>query len=113
MGLLDFFKKGEKIDTKPATESSFGDFFKTSQPEPEPSPVVQVAPVTPPPVVEEVEPAEPEIKTYEIQAGDSLSKIAKKFYGQANDWNKIYEANKDVIKDPNVIYPGQEIVIPE
>lgn len=49
-------------------------------------------------------------ETYEVQAGDSLSKIAKKYEGMT--WNKIYEANKDQIKDPDVIRPGQKLIIP-
>jgi nucleoid-associated protein YgaU len=51
-------------------------------------------------------------KTYTIVSGDSLSKIAKREYGNANDWPKIVAANSDVIKDPNKIFPGQEIKIP-
>ena len=47
---------------------------------------------------------------YEIKSGDSLSKIATKYPGMT--WQKIYEANKDTIKDPNVIYPGKKIKIP-
>ncbi len=50
------------------------------------------------------------MQTYEVQAGDSLSKIASKFPGMS--WNKIYEANTDTISDPNVIKPGQKIKIP-
>lgn len=50
--------------------------------------------------------------TYVVQKGDSLSKIAKERYGNANQWPKIYEANKDVIKDPDLIYPGQTLRIP-
>lgn len=50
--------------------------------------------------------------TYVVQKGDSLSKIAKERYGNANEWRKIYEANKDVIKDPDLIYPGQTLRIP-
>ncbi len=50
---------------------------------------------------------------YTIKSGDSLSKIAKKFYGDANLYNKIFEANKEVIKDANLIYPGQKIRIPK
>ena len=57
-------------------------------------------------------PAAPSQRDYTIQSGDSLSKIARQFYGNANDWQKIYEANKDKIKDPNMIYPGQKIIIP-
>jgi nucleoid-associated protein YgaU len=52
-------------------------------------------------------------RTYEVQAGDSLSKIAKREYGDANDWNKIYEANKDILKDPDKIFPGQKLKIPD
>jgi nucleoid-associated protein YgaU len=51
-------------------------------------------------------------KTYTVQKGDSLSKIAKHMYGDANEWRKIFEANKDLIKDPDLIYPGQELKIP-
>ena len=51
-------------------------------------------------------------KTYTVQKGDTLSKIAKHHYGDANEWRKIFEANKDIIKDPDLIYPGQELKIP-
>jgi len=56
----------------------------------------------------EVLPGSEEI--YEIKSGDSLSKIAAKYPGMT--WQKIFEANKDIIKDPNLIYPGQKIKIP-
>ena len=49
---------------------------------------------------------------YIIQQGDSLSAIAKKFLGNANEYPKIFEANREVIQDPNKIYPGQKIRIP-
>ena len=52
-------------------------------------------------------------RTYTVVKGDSLSKIAKRFYGNANQWKKIYEANKDAIKNPDLIYPGQTFTIPE
>lgn len=45
--------------------------------------------------------------------GDSLSKIAKKFYGDANKYMKIFEANKDQLKDPDKINVGQKLKIPE
>ena len=51
-------------------------------------------------------------KVYVVVAGDSLSKIAKREYGNANDWPRIFEANKDVLKDPNKICPGQKLRIP-
>ena len=52
-------------------------------------------------------------RTYTVVKGDSLSKIAKQFYGNANQWKRIYEANKDAIKNPDLIYPGQTFTIPE
>jgi hypothetical protein len=51
-------------------------------------------------------------KRYTVQSGDSLSKIAKQFYGNANDYNRIFEANRDKLSDPDKIFPGQELVIP-
>ena len=84
MGLMDFFKKG-KVEPikKPAAP--------TIQP--------QAAPQT-------------ARREYTIKSGDTLSKIAKQYYGNANDWKKIFEANKGVIKDADKIFPGQKIVIP-
>jgi nucleoid-associated protein YgaU len=52
-------------------------------------------------------------RTYTVQAGDSLSKISKQFYGNANEYTKIFEANRDQLKNPNEIRPGQQLVIPE
>jgi LysM domain-containing protein len=49
---------------------------------------------------------------YEVVRGDSLSKIAAKHYGDGNAWRKIFEANRDVIKDPDMIRPGQRLRIP-
>ena len=51
--------------------------------------------------------------TYTVVAGDSLSKIAKHFYGNANEYMKIFEANKDQLKDPDKINVGQKLKIPE
>jgi len=55
---------------------------------------------------------ETEEQTYTIESGDSLSKIAKHFYGDASKWRQIFEANRDVIKDPDLIHPGHTIKIP-
>lgn len=51
--------------------------------------------------------------TYTVVKGDSLSRIAKQQYGDASKWRTIYEANRDLIKDPDLIYPGQSLRIPE
>ncbi|MCM8801418.1 MAG: LysM peptidoglycan-binding domain-containing protein [Candidatus Omnitrophica bacterium] len=60
----------------------------------------------------------PEIKEtqtfqkYTVQKNDSLQKISLRFYGTTKKWMKIYEANKDILKSPDKIYPGQVINIP-
>ncbi len=58
-------------------------------------------------------PAEEPTEFYVIQKGDSLSKIAKQYYGDAMKYPVIFEANREVIKDPDLIYPGQTVRIPK
>ena len=57
-------------------------------------------------------PAEPASTYREVKAGDTLSKIAKEAYGNANAYMKIFEANKPMLADPDKIYPGQMLRIP-
>ena len=52
-------------------------------------------------------------RTYVVRKGDSLSKIARAEYGDANEWRRIFDANRDIIDDPDLIHPGQELKIPE
>jgi nucleoid-associated protein YgaU len=54
----------------------------------------------------------PYTQTYVVQSGDTLSKIAQKYYGDAALYTKIFEANRDLLKDPNKISPGQKLRIP-
>ena len=54
----------------------------------------------------------PEANFYEVKSGDSLSKIAKEYYGDPMKYPVIFEANKPMLKDPNLIYPGQVLRIP-
>jgi nucleoid-associated protein YgaU len=56
--------------------------------------------------------AAPEAVYYEVQKGDNLSKIAKHYYGDANKYHQIFEANKPMLKDADEIYPGQRLRIP-
>jgi nucleoid-associated protein YgaU len=53
-----------------------------------------------------------QVEYYLIEPGDTLSKIAQRFYGNANKYPRIFEANREVIKDANLIFPGQKIRIP-
>lgn len=94
MGLLDFFKKGEEKKVAP-----------------QPLPKQSTPPI--PAAIKATENVASAPQEYTIKSGDSLSKIAKQFYGDAQKWNKIYEANKDIIKDPNMIHPNQKIKIPK
>jgi nucleoid-associated protein YgaU len=57
-------------------------------------------------------PAQAKVEYYIIKKGDTLSAIAKHFYGKANDYPRIFEANREVIKNPDLIFPGQKIRIP-
>ncbi|MDQ3347138.1 MAG: LysM peptidoglycan-binding domain-containing protein [Acidobacteriota bacterium] len=52
-------------------------------------------------------------QTYTVVAGDSLSKIAKRFYGDASLWPRLHEANRDQITNPDLIHPGQRLKIPQ
>ncbi|NLV30167.1 MAG: LysM peptidoglycan-binding domain-containing protein [Acidobacteria bacterium] len=56
--------------------------------------------------------AAPAAKTYTVQPGDTLSKLAKQFYGNAGAYMKIFDANKDQLTDPNLIKVGQVLKIP-
>jgi nucleoid-associated protein YgaU len=61
----------------------------------------------------EVTNPEPEAVFYEVKKGDSLSKISKAHYGDPMKYPQIFEANKPMLKDPNEIYPGQILRIPQ
>ena len=100
MGLLDgIFKRDKGEKGKPDFSSVQGGGSSTA-----PSP----APVTADPID-----GSRGGRTYTVVKGDSLSRIAQHQYGDANKWRKIYEANRDLIKDPDLIYPGQALKIPE
>ena len=66
--------------------------------------------VPPPPPAE---PPPPPVQYYVIESGDTLYGIAKNFYGNGMKYPEIFEANREVIEDPDKIYPGQKIRIPE
>src|SRR6478735_6166927 len=99
MGLFDFLKKGEQkpVDpVKPGTpQGGMADPIQQSRPQ-------QAQPA-----------AATNYDTYTVKSGDSLSKIAKNFYGDAMKYNKIYEANKDQISNPDLIQPGWVLKIPK
>lgn len=61
---------------------------------------------------EKAEPAEEPVEFYTIRSGDTLGKIARQYYGDAMQYPRIFEANREVIEDPDKIYPGQRIRLP-
>lgn len=100
--LMGIFGRKKK-DEKPANFSnvrSGGSSTAATAPAVQPSP--------PPPAPEPA--AEP--RSYVVVQGDSLSKIAKRYYGDANQWRRIYDANRDQISNPDLIRPGQRLNIP-
>ena len=102
MGILDFFAKKEK---PPADFSNVRSGGSSTAPAPVASGPAS-GPATSAPSVTTG-------RTYLVVSGDSLSKIAKREYGDASKWQRIYEANKDTIKNPDLIYPGQTFKIPD
>lgn len=74
--------------------------IRVDAPKPAPTP----APPPPPKPVERI---------HEVVAGESLSKIAQKYYGNGNKYMKIFEANKDILSNPDLIKPGQKLRIPQ
>jgi uncharacterized protein YidB (DUF937 family) len=63
-------------------------------------------------VSESAAPAAPAGRTYTVVSGDTLSGISKRFYNDANQWQRIFEANRDILKNPDRISPGQNLRIP-
>jgi nucleoid-associated protein YgaU len=59
-----------------------------------------------------VDQSQPEAQYYTVVKGDNLSKISKQYYGDPNKYTKIFEANKPMLKSPDLIYPGQMLRIP-
>jgi len=52
-------------------------------------------------------------RTHTVEKGDTLSKIAREHLGDANAWRQIFDANRDVLEDPDKIYPGQTLKLPD
>lgn len=99
-GVIDVFTSGMTVAKSPEPEAPE---IIMEAPAEAAEPAKQTVPVIP---------DAPKVEYYVIQSGDSLSKIAKEYYGDAMQYPRIFEANKEVIEDPDKIYPGQKIRIP-
>jgi nucleoid-associated protein YgaU len=58
-------------------------------------------------------PTQSPTRTHTVKKGESLSKIAKRVYGDAQQWRRIYDANRDIVSDPDLIHPGQVLKLPD
>lgn len=99
----------------PGIDSVQDDMVVAEKPSPEravatPPPAPGAGPVAPEPAAVAPEPA-PE-RTYTVESGDTLWKIAEQMYGSGSHYMKIFEANTDVLEHPDRIFPGQELKIP-
>jgi len=105
MGLLDNLFDKDKDHDSEKKKADFSDVVAGGS---STAPRADAAPASasPAPTVTDQE------RTYTVVAGDTLSKIAKRELGDASKWHAIYEANKDTIKNPDLIYPGQTFKIP-
>ena len=103
MGIFDAF--GKKKEEKP--KADFSDVQSGSSSSSAPPAAAPLPPLEPPTAG-----TSGSEQSYTVVAGDSLSKIAKRFYGDANKWPRIHEANRDQIKNPDLIHPGQKLRIP-
>jgi nucleoid-associated protein YgaU len=104
VSIFDKFRKPDE-DKPKADFSNVQSGSSSTAPDPAPSLPPLVPPATPAGTTGQSQ-------TYVVVAGDSLSKIAKRFYGDANKWHRIHEANAAQIKNPDLIHPGQKLTIP-
>jgi nucleoid-associated protein YgaU len=99
LGFFDKFKKDEEKPKADFSNVQSGSSSTAAEPAPSLPPLEPTAGTT------------GQSQTYVVVAGDSLSKIAKRFYGDANKWPLIHQANSQ-IKNPDLIHPGQKLTIP-
>ena len=88
----------QKIDQAVKAENIVNAIEVLKQPEPEPEPAPEAA---------------SEERIYEVVPGDTLGAIAQKYYGKASEYMKIFEANRDILDNPDLIKVGQKLKIPE
>lgn len=103
---VKFEKSSEGIEEKPSAIS--GSVTETKAAESQ----VWKPKVTEPVISQETLALQESFQKYTVQKGETLQKISEKFFGTTKKWLKIYDANRDVLKGPNKIYPGQVINIP-
>jgi len=91
----------------PGIDQVRDDMIVAVSPAPEPAAPPAAPPASPPAT------GETEARTYTVVSGDTLWKIAERMYGNGSQYEKIFEANTDILKHPDRIFPGQKLVIPD
>src|SRR5215831_10606109 len=103
------------VSPEPAqVESKAKIVAKDEKPKPVSKPVVasnEAAQATPT-SAKSTQAASPATQEYTVKGGDTLSRLAERFYNSGDKWGRIYDANKDTVKNPNYIYIGQKLIIP-
>ena len=104
----------ETLEGMPNVTRVINEINIASAPEPEPEPEPQVdAPEPAMPAESPAESGDDSGKTYTVQPGDTLWKISQEMYGNGAHYMKIFEANQPMLENPDRIFPGQELKIPD
>ena len=107
------FRSGRDVRFTLSVEGDVGLFDRKNKPEKADFSNVRSGVSTRPDAARQAEGSDQrQATTYKVKSGDTLSAIAQREYGDANQWRRIYEANRDRIDDPDMIHPGQELEIP-
>lgn len=106
MGLFDFLKKGDE-KASPQVNKTQPSIKPNVQAQAQPAKVASPAPAATPQTGSAAK-----FEMYTVKEGDWLSKIAGRYYGDVHKWDRIFQANRDQITDPDKIRPGQIIKIP-
>jgi nucleoid-associated protein YgaU len=107
MGLLDFLNKGNEKKVSPQTNNTQPTISPLGKPAAQAQQPASAAPAASPQTGSAAK-----FEMYTVKEGDWLSKIAGRYYGDVHKWDRIFQANRDQITDPDKIRPGQILKIP-
>ncbi len=112
MGLFDFLKKGDEKKVTPQARPQTNVPPLAKQPVNSQTQARPAATANSAPVANQQTGSAAKFEMYTVKEGDWLSKIAGRYYGDVHKWDRIFQANRDQISDPDKIRPGQILKIP-
>jgi nucleoid-associated protein YgaU len=113
MGLFDFLNKGNEKKAAPQANKTQPAIKPNVPPQAKPATQAQAAkPASPAQASTQQPGSAAKFEMYTVKEGDWLSKIAGRYYGDVHKWDRIFQANRDQISDPDKIRPGQILKIP-